>query len=249
MDIISELAQFYDNQADKFHNTRKKHWPEFDLILKQIQDYEADEIKILELGCGSGRLLKYLNENTTKKIKYNGVDISNNLIQIARLENPSGQFIVADMISYMEMQSHESFDLIIAFASFQHIGSKKERLIILKNIYKSLKYGGLCIMSNWSYSQRFFNKYKIETLKALLRMIYTGGFYKYNDYFIPWKSGDIIFRRYYHIFTIKELKVLFNLSGFITKISSYCNVDGSLSGDYRNSRNTFFVGEKNVIEN
>lgn len=247
MDIISELAHFYDNQADKFHSTRKKHWPEFDLILKQVQEYDWDELTILELWCWSWRLLKYLTDHTTKKIKYQWVDISNNLIQIAKLENPSWQFVVADMVSYMEMQNHEQYDFVIAFASFQHIWNKKERLIILKNIYKSLKYWWLCIMSNWSYSKRFLNKYKIETLKAFLRMLYTWWFYKFNDYFIPWKSSDVVFTRYYHIFTIKELKILFKLSWFIIKISSYCNLEWSLSQDYSNSRNSFFVWEKNVI--
>jgi hypothetical protein len=55
MDIIEELKNFYNDQAEKFTETRKKKWPEFELILQEIKnDFDRSKNKILnilELGC------------------------------------------------------------------------------------------------------------------------------------------------------------------------------------------------------
>jgi hypothetical protein len=53
MNILFDLKNFYNNQAEKFHYTRKKEWPEFEYILKEIKSSKKRNIKILELGCGS----------------------------------------------------------------------------------------------------------------------------------------------------------------------------------------------------
>jgi ubiquinone/menaquinone biosynthesis C-methylase UbiE len=51
--IKKNLKEFYDDQADKFHNTRKKKWPEFQILLNEINKIDKKTIKILEIGCGS----------------------------------------------------------------------------------------------------------------------------------------------------------------------------------------------------
>jgi hypothetical protein len=47
--IIQQLRQFYNEEAKKFSASRKKKWPEFEYILKQIKNYPKRKIKILEL--------------------------------------------------------------------------------------------------------------------------------------------------------------------------------------------------------
>lgn len=56
------LQTFYDNQAEKFSGTRKRHWPEFDHIIEYIKKSfpTKKQLRILELGCGDGRLLGVL---------------------------------------------------------------------------------------------------------------------------------------------------------------------------------------------
>jgi ubiquinone/menaquinone biosynthesis C-methylase UbiE len=87
------------------------------------------------------------------------------LIEIAKTEtlkedNKSNvNFVVSDMLSFLEKQDQQSYDFVIAVASFQHISKKYERLLILKNIYRVLEYDGVCQMFNWSFSTWFFKKY------------------------------------------------------------------------------------------
>jgi trans-aconitate methyltransferase len=58
--LASDLQQFYDQQASKFHHTRKRHWPEFDHILAALPSDK--QLDVVELGCGDGRLYTYLEE-------------------------------------------------------------------------------------------------------------------------------------------------------------------------------------------
>lgn len=60
MDIKASLASFYDKEAEKYYQTRKKHRADADMILDEIKTTDKKTIKILEFGCGSGRLLAHL---------------------------------------------------------------------------------------------------------------------------------------------------------------------------------------------
>ena len=85
MKIKQAIKKFYNNQAEKFSQTRNKHWPEFNYIFKEIEKLltQKDKIKILDLWCGDWRLYWFLAENFSNRIDYVGVDISEKLIQIA----------------------------------------------------------------------------------------------------------------------------------------------------------------------
>ena len=74
--VREDLASFYDAEASKYASTRKKARPEAELLLSHIHKHPEQSLKILELGCGSGRFLEVLNTLNTKHIEYTGVDIS-----------------------------------------------------------------------------------------------------------------------------------------------------------------------------
>lgn len=58
MTIQDTLASYYDLESAKFHGTRQRHWPEFDLLAAEIRTQfpRKKKIRVLEIGCGSGRL-------------------------------------------------------------------------------------------------------------------------------------------------------------------------------------------------
>ena len=77
---ILDLRECYDTHADKFSSTRKKYRPELDFAivsLKELSQKLQRPLRIVELGCGDGRLLKALQEDFPEIIhSYRGVDIS-----------------------------------------------------------------------------------------------------------------------------------------------------------------------------
>jgi len=75
MSIKQKLKSFYNHQATKYHQTRKKYWHEGDKILAEINNRvsqipKTKKVNILELGCGSGRLCSYLNTKLEYKFNY-----------------------------------------------------------------------------------------------------------------------------------------------------------------------------------
>lgn len=86
-------------------------------------------------------------------------------------DNPNQHFVCSDMLSFLQKSDQESVDIVLAFASFQHIASKQERIVIMKNIYRVLKYDGMVIFTNWALSSRFIKNYRKALIKSRLLQI------------------------------------------------------------------------------
>ncbi len=242
------VKEFYNKSASKFAQTRKKFWPEFEYIKQEVSKIIKNKwkIKILELGCGSWRLYSYLLEHFPKEtIEYIGMDISENLIDIAR--KTWWDFEVDDMLDFLEKQEQQSFDFVIAIASFQHIPLYKERLLIMKNIYRILQYDGKVMMFNWSFSHWFFKKYTMQIFKAFIIWILSLFTKPINDIFIPWKENSNTYYRYYHIFFLFELKKLLKLSSFIVQELCYISRTWEKTISRKQARNTMIIGKKSIM--
>jgi SAM-dependent methyltransferase len=212
------LQTFYDNQAEKFSGTRKRHWPEFDHIVSYIKKSfpGSTPVRILELGCGDGRLLSILQDNLDIWISYTGVDISYNLLDIANKNHPDARWIHKDMVSFFKEIWKEEYDVVIAVASFHHLPTQDQRAYVLDGIYECLSYDGIFTMTNRCYSNWFNDKYRLEIRSASWKSIATLWYYNKNDIMVPWKDSQwiLISKRLYHIFSISELNRLLQASGF-----------------------------------
>ena len=96
--------------------------------------------KILELGCGSGKVIAYLCKKGAIERNITGVDISNRLLDIARKKYPEAKFIKSDISSIKIPQ--KSFQLILAIRTFEYL-SNKELVKTLKTCFSSLKKNGV----------------------------------------------------------------------------------------------------------
>lgn len=97
--------------------------------------------KILDLGCGAGYDSKVLSELGAKVV---GVDISENLIDIAKQNVKGCKFFVGDITD--KLTNLGRFDGIMCLATIIHIGIDKIR-DSLQNMANALKRGGLLIVS------------------------------------------------------------------------------------------------------
>lgn len=252
MEIKQDLQSFYNSEAKKYASSRKKHRAGVWYILDEIRNCWKKTVSILEFGCGGWRLLDHLQEIKDIKINYTGVDISNELLKIAKksVKNKDMQciFVCDDIVDYIKTWKQESFDFIIGIASFQHIPSIKERLIIIKNAYRILTYGGKVIMINRALSIRFLKKYKTSILKSFLRQVITLGKHNFRDILVPRKSKEEIFYRYYHFFSLTEIKKLIETGGFIINFLDYVDHNGSKTNNRKNANNSLLIAQKSVIK-
>lgn len=92
---------------------------------------------VLDVGCAGGIKSRFLMERGMRVI---GVDIAENFIQIAKHENPTGDFRVLDMLDIATMP--DRFDAICAQASLLHI-PKQDVPRVMAGFTTVLSPGGL----------------------------------------------------------------------------------------------------------
>lgn len=205
--ILEKTREDYDRIAEEFSNTRSGTWED----LNYLKKFVADGDKVLDLGCGNGRIIELFKD---RKISYTGVDNSKKLIEIARKryedytsENLSRQFVVGDALNLPF--GDNTFDKIYSVAVFHHIPSKGFRLEFLKEAKRVLKKNGLLVIVVWNLWQRKTN-WKIFIKMTFLKLI---GLSKldFKDSWIPWQNK---INRYIHSFTKHELKNVVSEAGF-----------------------------------
>ena len=198
--LLKKTIKDYNRIAGQFSSSRYFVWPE----LKLFEKYVADGEKILDAGCGNGRLLDFFKG---REIDYIGIDNSEKLVEIARNKYPQVKFQVADVLQLPFPDNY--FNKIFSIAVFHHIPSKELRLQFLKEAKRALRPEGFLILTVWNLWPRF------KTLKLLFRftLLKITGKSKldFRDVFVPWQKRT---DRYIHCFTKRELKKLAKEAGF-----------------------------------
>ncbi|MBT4849245.1 class I SAM-dependent methyltransferase [Candidatus Parcubacteria bacterium] len=198
--IKNNLQKVYNLISGEFSASRVFPWEELQIFIPYIKDQD----KILDLGCGNGRILNLLKDTDTK-YHYMGVDFSEELIKQARIKHPKAHFKVHDM-ARIDFPP-ESMDMVLMIASFHHLPNRVERLKLLYRVNKWLKPGGYLFMTNWNLWQKKYMKY---FFKNFLKKN------SWSDFYIPWKlnNGEVVYR-FYHSFTTNELVESLGKTGFV----------------------------------
>jgi SAM-dependent methyltransferase len=210
-EILKIVNNNYQVIAKQFSQSRERRmWPQIIDVAKKI----PANSKVLDVGCGNGRLVAELSES----IDYLGVDNSNNLIDIAKnkyKDNKTYKFQVLDIFELDKLD--DKYDYVFLVAVLQHIPSKELRIKALNKIKGALKEDGKIIISVWNLVDS--KKYKSQLRKSKYLNFFKG--LDSRDLLFYWKNsqGEKISLRYYHAFIAKELKQLFFKSNL--KIRSF----------------------------
>jgi SAM-dependent methyltransferase len=92
-------------------------------VLTAIGDLEG--CTVLDVGCGFGDLYEYLCRNGID-VDYTGVDISHDILEVARQRHPDAKFIVAD---FEEATIHGRFDWAFESGVFNYKVSDHETFV------------------------------------------------------------------------------------------------------------------------
>jgi len=119
----------------------------FDRIGARVSDIEEtfalvkkENPNVLEHGCGNGRDAQEIVKRTNE---YYGIDISEELLKLAKEKVPGARFELGDISDF---DFPEGIDIVFAFASLIHV-TKEEFRTVLKKLYYTLNKGGVIRMS------------------------------------------------------------------------------------------------------
>jgi len=205
--LLKKTIRDYNLIAEDFARTRQFTWD-----IESLSQYVWDGEKILDLGCGNGRLLEIFKD---KKIDYFGIDSSEKLIEIAKKKYHTAKFQVGDILNLSFPNNF--FDKVFAIRILHHIPSHNFRLQLLKEIKRVLKPEGFLILTVWNVWR---SKYKINLLRmvkySLLKLVGRSKL-DFGDAFVPWWKLNEEILRYFHFFTESGLKKLVRKSNFTIK--------------------------------
>jgi SAM-dependent methyltransferase len=213
--LMAMNAATYEAIAEQFSATRKFIWEDF----KPLMDHVAMSDAVLDAGCGNGRLYELLKD---KKVEYTGLDLSDELIAIARRQHPEVRFTVGNILELPYPSG--TFDVIFCIATLHHLPTEKLRIQAVQQFNTALKANGLLIMLNWNLLASTWWPIHAKILWQRLR---GKGRISFPDVIKLWRneSGTLVGRRYIHGFKTSELSALLADNGF-SQVQQYYTKKG-----------------------
>lgn len=152
-DYKEVVAERYDKQAQSDFNVKTTlRWMPSQLklsadlfqVLKRIdsQGHSLANARILEVGCGDGRWVRFIAEITHQPEFITGTDLSAPRVALAKKMNPAIECQVADVV---ETPIDGKFDIILAWDVFTHLKTEEQIRKALRNIHNALSERGAFI--------------------------------------------------------------------------------------------------------
>lgn len=189
------LAELYDAIAQSYAYTRRRLWAPVNKVLPAG--------KVLDIGSGPG--LYAVNIASRFSIDVVCMDISIGMLEATRRHArnqaiyPLIHLVVADL-EYTPFRNR-GFDAILCIATIHHLPSRKSRVNGLKEIARILKPNGKALVTAWHLLQlRNLARVLINIPTSILRGKPIG------DVYVAWRYRGAIGKRFYHLYTLKELR-------------------------------------------
>lgn len=186
----NKQAEIYDERGDG-----KFVAPMYDEIVSRIM--KAKPKKILDVGCGTGNVLRRLVANNDLSLY--GLDISENMIQTARKNLGNKAELKIGDSEYIPWEE-DSFDVVVCNASFHHYPNPEKVLLEMKRVLKrtgTLIIGDPTALVIFRQALNIFFKisnngdYKIYSKKEIEELLIKCGFESFNFKKINCKSFAI----------------------------------------------------------
>lgn len=130
------------------------HRWEWEKIVEYIEEtINEEKISILEIGCGDGVFLEYIQEKLGNKVKPYGVDMTYESIEICRKKGLHVECCSAE--EYLSNNPDKQFDIVCSFHCLEHVIDPKHYVESMVNVCKK---NGL-VVNSFPYSGHVFENW------------------------------------------------------------------------------------------
>ena len=201
----STLVEAYKIIAKRYSQLKKNPWKDFLSYYTYLNEkFNLPKSgTLVDVGSGNGRNLLVFKEQSWHFI---ASDFSFELLKVlVPIEKGKISLINNDMRNIPLRENIADF--VLCIASIHHLYNEDDVIRTLNNITDITKKEGYAIISCW---RRWKRGSKIRMIFDLLlypiKKAFNGN-WRYGDIFLPWfdDQRQVIAKRYYHLFTKKEL--------------------------------------------
>lgn len=115
-------------------------------LIKRLLKNKIGNIKIIEAGCGDGRVVEFLIEMGAKEDKITGIDISRELVEIGKNKFPDVRWIKSSIGVEIGVIERGTTDLVISSMVLDYMDNEAYEKF-LENGYKWLKKSGRLLIT------------------------------------------------------------------------------------------------------
>jgi SAM-dependent methyltransferase len=148
---IEKTVSFYDARFKKLGpvvqsvgwSNKLDQYRRFELLLN---DNDLNGKSILDIGCGLGDLVEFLNETGVSNYTYTGIDISHEFVNFAELRHgkQNVSFLAGDVMSLGDINA----DIVLASGTFsfrqygmkKYVGKSLEKMYSISNYFCSANF-------------------------------------------------------------------------------------------------------------
>lgn len=169
-DLLNALnLRFYAQHAAEFDRTRERPWRGFarvlDLTATGPGDAPRDRVRVLDIGCGNGRLVPLLRERFGAALEYTGIDASAPLLATAadRHADRSVRFVLADFVVEAPLSALPAvgFELVVLFGVLHHVPGGDARLALARAAADRVAEGGTLAYTLWRFGDARFERRRV----------------------------------------------------------------------------------------
>ena len=123
-EVWEKLAHKYNNLWVQKYSLGPTRREVKKIVLPLLE--KNNELKILDIGCGTGQLIKEISDHYNK-VNYLGIDVAENMIEVAK-KNNKGKNVKFKTSSIESFESNEKYDIIICTHAFPYFPNKQEMI-------------------------------------------------------------------------------------------------------------------------
>lgn len=123
-EVWEKLAHKYNNLWVQKYSLGPTRREVKKIVLPLLE--KNNELKILDIGCGTGQLIKEISDQYNK-VNYLGIDVAENMIEVAK-KNNKGKNVKFKTSSIESFESNEKYDIIVCTHAFPYFPNKQEMI-------------------------------------------------------------------------------------------------------------------------
>ena len=207
---------FYRLTAAEFDATRQRPWGGWERMLDAV---DLPLASVLDIGCGNGRLARFLAGRQAEGFAYIGVDNSPELLAYARCQDPRVKLELIEQDVILGALPARSAQLVALFGLLHHVPGAERRRQLLREAAGCVLPGGALVLAAWRFHEQERFRRRIVPWPQDIAV-------EKHDYLLDWRRGERALR-YCHYIDDEEHAQLVGAAG-LPVIADY-RADGGLN--------------------